>query len=132
METLFAALGFCAALSLRAQTTAFTYQGQLCSGGTPATGRFDFRFTLHGTALGGQAVAGPLTNAAVGVTSGVFVAGLDFGPEAFTGADRWLEIGVREAGTGAFTTLAPRQALTPLLPPNSMVPFRRHCCRREC
>ncbi len=31
----------------------------------------------------------------------------------FTGADRWLEIAVRTNGGGAFTTLTPRQQLTP-------------------
>ena len=37
----------------------------------------------------------------------------EFGPNAFNGAARWLEIDVRSpAGGGAFTTLMPRQPLT--------------------
>jgi hypothetical protein len=37
---------------------------------------------------------------------------LDFGNQFF-GANRWLEIGVRTNDGGAFSTLAPRQPITP-------------------
>jgi hypothetical protein len=37
---------------------------------------------------------------------------LDFGAN-FPGADRWLEIGVRTNGLGTFSTLSPRQKITP-------------------
>src|SRR5205085_3757006 len=46
------------------------------------------------------------------VSNGLFTAALDFGSTAFWGAGRWLEIAVRPAGNGSYTTLAPRQALT--------------------
>lgn len=48
----------------------------------------------------------------VAVSNGVFTVSLDFGAVAFPGANRWLEISVRVAGGGAFTTLTPRQPLT--------------------
>ena len=37
---------------------------------------------------------------------------LDFGVDAFPGANRFVEIGVKPAGTGSFTTLAPRQQIS--------------------
>src|SRR5262245_57895282 len=95
-----------------AQGTAFTYQGQLAVGGSTTNGVYDFTFTLFGLSSGGGAIAGPVTNAAVGVTNGLFTTTLDLGAN-FPGADRWLEIGARSNGVGTFTRLAPRQKLTP-------------------
>lgn len=92
--------------------TAFTYQGQLTDGGQPANGSYDLKFTLHDAASGGNAVAGPITNA-VSVTDGLFTVPLDFGPGAFTGDARWLEVAVRTNGGTVFTNLSPRQALAP-------------------
>ncbi len=100
-------------LSTWAQGTAFTYHGRLASGTNVANGRYDLVFTLFSVNSGGvPGVAGPITNAAVGVTNGLFTTTLDFGAN-FPGADRWLETAVRTNGTGAFTTLNPRQQLTP-------------------
>jgi photosystem II stability/assembly factor-like uncharacterized protein len=93
--------------------TAFTYQGKLADGGNAASGSYDFRFTLYDVPGGGTVVGGPLTNSAVGVTNGSFTVTLDFGSAPFVGASRWLDIGVRTNGGGAFATLAPRQLLTP-------------------
>jgi FG-GAP-like repeat len=92
--------------------TAFTYQGKLADGSNPAQGIYDLRFAIYDVASGGSAVAGPLTNSATGVTNGLFTVTLDFGA-VFTGNARWLEIGVRTNGGGAFATLTPRQPLTP-------------------
>ncbi len=36
-----------------AQTTAFTYQGKLSDGATPANGNYDFQFKLYDTATVG-------------------------------------------------------------------------------
>src|SRR5437870_7471033 len=36
----------CSALTIHAQTTAFTYQGKLTDGGAPANGTYDLQFTL--------------------------------------------------------------------------------------
>jgi len=99
-------------LTASAQGTAFTYQGRLNNGGAPATGSYDLTFTLFNVSSGPGSVAGPLTNAATGVTNGLFTVTLDFGNQ-FPGVDRWLEIGVRNNGAGPFTTLTPRQLLTP-------------------
>src|SRR5262245_58143785 len=110
--TLWAILFFGAISAALAQGTSFTYQGRLNDGASPANGVYDLTFTLFGVSSGGSAVAGPRTNAATGVTNGLFTVTLDFGAGIFTGADRWLDISVRTNGTGAFTPLSPRQQLT--------------------
>jgi hypothetical protein len=96
-----------------AQGTAFTYQGQLQNGGGPANGSYDLAFTLYNTNTGGTAIAGPVTNTATAVTNGLFTVLVDFGPGGFTGASNWLEIAVQTNGGSSFTTLAPRQQVTP-------------------
>ena len=58
-------------------------------------------------------MAGPVTNNAVAVTNGLFTVLIDFGSGVFTGATNWLQIGVETNGGGSFTTLSPRQQLTP-------------------
>ena len=102
-----------AAASLRAQGTAFTYQGRLNQNGAPVTGIYDLRFTIYDSLAGPGVVAGPLAQSAVGVTNGVFNATLDPGAGVFTGPARWLEIGVRPNGGASYTNLSPRQALLP-------------------
>ncbi len=95
------------------QGTAFTYQGRLNDGANPANGFFDFTFSLQADNNGAAPVGATLTRLAVPVTNGLFNVVLDFSdPNSFTGASRWLEIGVRTNGGGAFTTLSTRQALT--------------------
>ena len=101
--------------SALAQTTAFTYQGKLVDNGTPATGSYDLQFKLFDSAdfVTGNQVGSTLNKFAVAVTAGIFTVGLDFGAGVFTGAARFLEIGVRPAGSpNAFTVLSPRQAVT--------------------
>jgi len=101
-------------LSTLAQGTAFTYQGRLNQNASPANGAYDLQFSLYDAASNGNAIGGPVTNAATSVTNGLFVAVLDFGPAMFAGADRWLEIGVRTNGSSdPFATLSPRQSITP-------------------
>jgi hypothetical protein len=97
-----------------AQNTAFTYQGRLSYGGAPAQGAYDLLFTLYDSMNEpGTVVAGPYTNSASAVANGIFTVALDFGADAFPGADRWLEIAVRTNGsTGGFTILSPRQPIT--------------------
>lgn len=99
-----------------AQGTAFTYQGRLQDGGTAANGSYDFQFTLWDAPAGGvqQPPTGPitLTRTSVQVVNGVFTTQLDFGASVFPGADRFLEIGVRLSGGGAFTILSSRQSIT--------------------
>ena len=102
-----------------AQGSAFTYQGRLTDGGTPPTGTYELEFKLYDAATGGtqQPQPSPVTvqftgAQAVTVTDGVFTVQLDFGADAFPGAARYLEIGVRQVGASAFTTLAPRQPIS--------------------
>jgi len=99
--------------SVFAQGTAFMYQGRLVSGGAPANGSYDLTFTLYATNSGGVAGAGPVTNSATGVTNGLFAVTVDFGG-VFTGSNYWLELAARTNGSGAFSTLAPRQAILPV------------------
>ncbi len=96
-----------------AQGTAFTYQGQLQNNGSPASGTYNLEFSLFNANTGGTAVAGPVTTNDVVVTNGLFTVLIDFGPGVFTGETNWLQIGVETNGVNTFTTLAPRQELTP-------------------
>jgi hypothetical protein len=99
--------------SASAHGTAFTYQGRLNAGGSPANGSYDIAFSLYAATAGGVAIAGPVTNSAVGVTNGLFTTTVDFG-NVFTGASNWLQIAVSTNGANAFGNLAPRQQLTPV------------------
>ncbi len=94
-----------------AQGTAFAYQGRLNEGGSPATGLYDLRFGLYNVPEGGAALGGLLTNTATPVNNGLFGVILDFGNQ-FSGAARWLEIGVRTNGGGPFALLTPRQSIS--------------------
>lgn len=106
--------GFAAA----AQSTAFTYQGRLKNGATPANGLHDFRFTLFSAASGGVALGSAQCLDNILITEGVFTTTLDFGPQFVTTDARFIQIEVRAdtglscANTTGFTTLAPRQVLT--------------------
>jgi hypothetical protein len=92
--------------------TAFTYQGKLSDGGSPVTGIYDLRFTLHDAASGGSP-AGPIALEEIGVTNGFFTVQLDFGDDTFSVGARWLEMAVRPGdSTNAFTLLSPRQLIT--------------------
>jgi len=97
-----------------AQGTTFTYQGRLNDGG-PATGLYDLRFTVY-DAPGGvtaTAIGSTVDVNDLGVTNGLFTVMLDPGANVFTGAARWLNIGVRAgASLGVYTDLTPRQPLT--------------------
>lgn len=100
--------GFC--MSTAAQSTEFTYQGQITTSGSPATGNHDFEFALFDALSGGTQVGSTISLTGIAVTNGIFSAKLDFGNQ-FPGASRFLEIRVRTSGSGSFTTLAPRQAV---------------------
>lgn len=98
-----------------AQSTHFTYQGSLNNGGVPASGNYDFEFKLFTAVTGGTQDGTPRQVLNVTVINGTFTTLIDFGAGAFPGADRFIEIAVRPAGGGSFTTLTPRQQvnLTP-------------------
>jgi len=98
--------------------SAFAYQGQLLDGETPVDGACDFVFGLWSAAAGGLQIGSGQAVDNAPVTNGLFAvtlnAGGEFTASAFDGSPRWLEIAARcPAGSGAYTTLAPRQALQP-------------------
>ncbi len=99
-------------LPVAAQTTAFSYQGSLSNNGVPASGNFDFELKLFDTASAGAQIGTTAERLNVLVTNGVFTISLDFGAGSLPGADRFLDISVRNAGSGAFVSLNPRQPIT--------------------
>ena len=100
---------------------AFSYQGYLTDGGSPANGLYDFSFAIYADAGGTQWVANAYSRSDVQVTDGLFTTTVDvtdamYGDVYFylNGDARWLKIGVRPgASTGAYTYLTPLQPLTP-------------------
>ncbi len=91
-------------------TDAFTYQGRLLEGGTPANGPYDLEYRLFDAATAGRQIGPTLSRSSQPVTNGLFTQELNFGDQ-FNGRRAWLEIAVRRAGAGSFRTL-PRQELT--------------------
>ncbi|USN98100.1 MAG: hypothetical protein H6810_07875 [Phycisphaeraceae bacterium] len=89
---------------LFASGTAFTYQGVLTNGGTPAGGDHAMTFGLYSAASGGTLLG--TQTAAVPVVDGVFSVELDFGAASWNNSDRWIEITVEGF------TLGPRQLVT--------------------
>jgi len=103
-----------------AQGTAFSYQGELNANGSPASGLYDFQFSLFDAASGGKQVGSTVTEQAIGVTNGLFATTIDFGAgmtgTPFLGNATWLAISVRTndpANTLHYILLSPLQALTP-------------------
>lgn len=113
-------LGACLLLCLASaglavpQGTAFSYQGRLETGGGGVTGLHDFELRLFDALTSGTQIGSTLARNNVTVDRGLFTLELDFGGAVFTGEARWLEVGVRPSGGGAFTVLSPRQRLTPV------------------
>ncbi len=104
---------------------AFTYQGRLKSAGAPLNATADFQFSLWDAAgtgsppTGGTQIGATQAVNTVTVTGGLFTVqlngGNEFGATAFTGDARRLQIAVRSpAGGGSYTTLSPRQPMTPV------------------
>jgi len=83
----------------------FTYQGELKQSGTVADGLYDFEFELFNAAAGGASVSVINDVDNLDVDEGLFNTILDFGNGPFTGDAVFLEIRVREDGSGGFTTL---------------------------
>jgi len=99
----------------------FTYQGQLKNSASPVNGACDFKFSLWDMDSGGGVQIGvDDEQPAIPVTNGIFTVLLNtnaqFNPlnnSAFQGDRRWLETSVRcPAGSGSYTTLAPRQPIS--------------------
>jgi hypothetical protein len=97
--------------------TGFTYQGQLKNANGLVTGVCDFQFSLWDAASAGAQVGGTQSIAAVSVSGGLFTVQLNeagqFGASAFNGQGRWVQVAVKCASDPVYTTLSPRQPLTP-------------------
>jgi hypothetical protein len=95
--------------------TAFTYQGVVQKNGNGINGTCSFRFTLYDGLTAGSQVGAPNPNTISATADhGVFTVTLDFGASAFDGNARWLEIAVEGPGDLSYTTLTPRQPVTPV------------------
>jgi hypothetical protein len=95
--------------------TAFSYQGRLFDGTNPANGSYDFVFTPYDSLTNGTAVGGPITNAAVIVTNGLFTTPVDFGQGIFNGDPRYLGIYIKiHTNIPPYMALSPRQLITPV------------------
>jgi lysophospholipase L1-like esterase len=97
--------------SAAAQSTTFQYQGRLNDQGGPATGSYDFAFSVYDATTNGDQVGPVVTNSATAVSNGWFFVALDFG-NIFNGNNYWLQIAARTNGDGDFTILTPRQPIT--------------------
>jgi sugar lactone lactonase YvrE len=93
------------------QSTEFTYQGRVLDNSLPPTANYDFEFSLWDSLANGTQQGTTQMVPGVAVSSGIFTVRLDFLAN-FPGAARFLQIAMRPAGGGAYTTLAPRQPLT--------------------
>jgi hypothetical protein len=91
-----------------AQTTAFTYQGQLRDGGTNANGTYTMIFKLFDDLTSGTQIGSAITNSPA-LANGLFTVNLDFGAGAFNGNARWLDITITIGATTQ--TLTPRVQL---------------------
>src|SRR4051794_16131733 len=106
---LFVAIFF-AAVAAHGLTSAFTFQGRLTDNGIGANGSYDIQLKLYDTFSPGSGtqIGGTLTFSGVAVMNGVFTVQPDFTPNAFQGADRFVEVAVKPAGSGtAFNVLSP-------------------------
>jgi hypothetical protein len=93
--------------------TAFTYQGRMTDGDSPADGRYDLRFQLWDAGSGGNPVGSPVDFDDYPISDGLFSDLLDFEAGAFNGDGRWLEVGIRPWNSAAhYEILTPRQQLT--------------------
>ncbi|MFN2578642.1 MAG: tail fiber domain-containing protein [Pyrinomonadaceae bacterium] len=97
--------------ALYCSSGAFTYQGRLTDGGTPANGTYDLQFQLF-PGITNTSNLGTIQLEDVQVTNGVFTVQLNFTSNQLSQGP-YLEVGVRPgAQTGAYTILSPRQVIT--------------------
>ncbi len=120
VRTLLFAVSSALAYGAAAQPTAFTFQGQLKNGGALTQGQHDFRLRLFDAASSGTQLGTTQCIDNIQVQDGVFTTTIDFGEQFATPNQRYIEILVRPdtglgcADTSGFTTLSPRQLITPV------------------
>lgn len=110
----------------------FTFQGRLVVDGVPASGTFDFQFTLHDQDVGGMQVNSPEFRT-LPVANGLFSTALAFGLDSpfESGKPYWVEVRVKRPADPAYTLLNPRQQLNPApyaitggtIPPGTVLEF---------
>ena len=82
-----------------------TYQGQLQQAGSPVTGTANLSFFLYDAEQAGEQIGPIVSRPSWPVQNGLFKVELDFGADAFSGAERWLEVWVNGVA------LEPRQRI---------------------
>jgi len=102
-----------ATMAIEPASTAVTYQGILRSSDAPLTETVDLQFRLYDAQIGGNQVGAQQDVLNYMVVDGLINIELDFGADAFNAEQRWLEIAVQGAGDSGYTTLSPRQRITP-------------------
>src|SRR6185369_4327510 len=97
-------------VSASAQTSSFTYQGRLNDNAIHANGTYEMLFSLFDAQYDGNQIGFTISIAGISVIDGIFTVNIDFGEASFSGANRYLQIAVRAAGSPSpHTTLTPRQ-----------------------
>ncbi len=99
-------------LTLPAAGQGVIYQGRLLVNGQPANGQFEVRGYIYAQPEGGSFI-GTAGGDPVDVVDGLVTVQFPFDVTQFTGAERWLEVRIRQGDSGPFTTLSPRQLITP-------------------
>lgn len=95
------------------QTTEFTFQGELISGGSPANGEFDVNFRVYDAQNGGSEVATVEFKDNLMINNGLIQTDLDYGDMPFAGEAVWIQVEIRPGDeNGAFEVLSPRQKVT--------------------
>jgi hypothetical protein len=95
----------------QAGASSFVYEGRLDDRGAPASGRYDIRLTAYPDPVQGSTLSAPMEFPGVDVREGRFR--LEFDLPLAREEGTWLELGVRDAGTGAaFAAIAGRAKAT--------------------
>ena len=94
--------------------TAWTYQGRLMDGDSPADGLYDFEFRLFDDPCTGTQKGSRIGFNNLDVIDGHFTVELDFGSDVFDGSAVWLETTVAKADDSDPCTLRPRIEVTPV------------------
>ena len=105
------------AANLNSTGITIPYTGYLSdAAGIAQEGNYDFTFTLYAIEAGGQALWVE-TQSSVPVVGGIFSAALGslnaLPSEALTAPEMWLSVAVRGPGESVFTSLEPRQYISP-------------------
>ena len=96
----------CALGASSAAAVSFTYEGHLAARGQPANGAYDLQLTPFPAEKTGTSLAASMVFERLQVSDGRFRGEFDL-PLAGT-EQTWVELGVRDAGSGAFSRIPAR------------------------